>query len=758
MSSTGDMIPHITSSATPSKGQMDSPPMISPDGTPAPARPASKAANSRRRDKPQLSCNQCRRRKSRCDRRQPCSCCSSRNQLCTYPGDAAAMGPQGPSPPASSAHDRLVHLERLVMSMMRVTRPKAVPAPVVSVQSIPGDVTTAEVHTPLDTRSECGSMRISNSELQYVGGDHWVAILDSIADVKDHLNREEQLRFAEDPDRDESESSDPASTASARPRGAFLLYGGFRPTSREEILSALPPKYIVDRYIAHYFNYLDLVSSSTAHGPSFLREYDAFWTDSSTVPIVWVGLLFSMICLACLSFDPPEDTEAEQRSRQIDTYREKIVQCLIMGQYTKAGPYVLETVINYVYVEFGTNPDAEKDMWFLLALEVNLARRMGYHRDPSHFPGISPFQGEMRRRLWATVLLSDFLISNQMGMPRMISDKQYDTSEPRNINDDNFDKDITELPPSRPETELTTALGIIARTRILKALGIVADLLSTVKPCQYSEVMQVDHILHEAAESIPYPLRMKPLAASLTDSPQLIVARLFIHHMFLKGQVMLHRRFLYSKAHSPSDAGYEYSRKTCLDASLRSLEIQHVLDEETRPGGQLHTMRWRVTSIMNHQFLTATTLLCSLLYRKEVLEREDEIRAALQRARAIWIRRSSISKEAKKAAAAVSLVLRGAVNGRSEGSNPTGCATDELEDERLAGFTGRQGGNAGMEFSGASVSAETTTSYADRIYMPDLLETLISSDLQGPDLGFDVIDYGIHSDGWTTFVDWPGSA
>lgn len=125
-----------------------------------------------------------------------------------------------------------------------------------------------------------------------------------------------------------------------------------------------------------------------------------------------------MVCLSAQASDASDyaqGNEVEQQSLQIDIYREKIVQCLILGEYTKAGPFVLETLIHYVYVEFCLRSDADKDVWYLLAIEVNLAKRMGYHRDPSHFPGLSPLQGEMRRRLWATVLLGDLLISNQMG-------------------------------------------------------------------------------------------------------------------------------------------------------------------------------------------------------------------------------------------------------------------------------------------------------------------------------------------------------
>lgn len=81
------------------------------------------------------------------------------------------------------------------------------------------------------------------------------------------------------------------------------------------------------------------------------------------------------------------------------------------------------------------------------------------------------------------------------------------------------------------------------------------------------------------------------------------------------------------------------------------------LDEETRPGGQLDTLRWRVTSIMNHQFLTATMILCSLLHRGQTLDERDAIMAALRGARAIWIRTSTTSREAQRATEGVSFVL-----------------------------------------------------------------------------------------------------
>jgi hypothetical protein len=393
-----------------------------------------------------------------------------------------------------------------------------------------------------------------------------------------------------------------------------------------------------------------------------------------------------MMCLAVQASDVNDTQtgqEDEHQQLQIELYREKVVQCLLMGEYTNSGPYALETMSHYVYVEFLLRPDADKDIWFLLALEVNLAMRMGYHRDPSHFPGISPLQGEMRRRLWATVMMGDVLISSQMGMPRMLSNSQSDTAEPQNLNDDDLDQETTELPLSRPETEHTTSLGVIARRRMTIALGVISDLAATVKSCTYAEVMRVDNILQEAAARIPPPLKMKPTAASLTDSSQIIMARLFLGHMMYKGQIMLHRRFLYAESLSKDEDTYAYSRRACLDASLGMLGIQQILDEETCPGGQVHVMRWRVTSIMNHQFLTATMILCSLIHRKQTLNREDEIMAALRKARTIWIRRSSCSQEAKKAAETVSVVLAKATRAHGYDTKLNKDAGITLDDHNL---------------------------------------------------------------------------
>ena len=155
-----------------------------------------------------------------------------------------------------SMHDRLVQLERLVKSI--ASKPNASPNLDPSSSSKP--TKTSHLDTPIDGRSDCGSMRVSASELHYVGGEHWAAILDSIADLRDHFDHEEQLRLAISPDQVQDDTEDVGNDDIHASRHSLLLYGGYQPASQAEILAALPPKDDVDRYISRYFNRQELVS------------------------------------------------------------------------------------------------------------------------------------------------------------------------------------------------------------------------------------------------------------------------------------------------------------------------------------------------------------------------------------------------------------------------------------------------------------------------------------------------------------------
>jgi hypothetical protein len=368
----------------------------------------------------------------------------------------------------------------------------------------------------------------------------------------------------------------------------------------------------------------------------------------------------------------------------VDMYRERAVQCLILGHYTKGGPYVVETLILYFLVEVFHLKEVENGIWLLVGSIVQIAIHMGYHRDAEHFPNISPFAGEMRRRVWAMILQIDCGISTQLGLPRLVNG-QTDTAEPRNLKDSDFDAHTTKLPCSRPETEATDILYVLAKLRLQSVGAKIADVATAPRPHSYAEILQLHQEIEKARDALPSSLKWKGLASSLMVPPQTTIQRIWLEMIVQQLKIVLHRKFLEpSRLHRQ----YSSSRSACLTAAITILEFQHLVDDETQPGGLLYDNRWRVSFAFVNNFLLATSILCFCLQSstKEWKEAdndseysevasESKIRRLLKESQTIWSRQCATSKEAQKAVAALQYVL-----GDSETKTESGMSGEEISE------------------------------------------------------------------------------
>jgi hypothetical protein len=103
--------------------------------------------------------------------------------------------------------------------------------------------------------------------------------------------------------------------------------------------------------------------------------------------------------------------------------------------------------------------DSPRFVWMMTGLVIRMAQSLGLHRDGSHFPNLSPFEVEMRRRVWWAVCMLDIRSSEDQGTDLTIANTSYDTKLPLNINDTDIDPDIKETPsPRKGVTDMTFAL------------------------------------------------------------------------------------------------------------------------------------------------------------------------------------------------------------------------------------------------------------------------------------------------------------
>lgn len=128
-------------------------------------------------------------------------------------------------------------------------------------------------------------------------------------------------------------------------------------------------------------------------------------------------------------------------------YRFAVEQALAKSNFLNASDItVLQAFTMFLVV--GRRHDDSRFCWSLTSLVVRLAQGMGLHRDGTHF-GLSPFETEMRRRLWWTLVTLDLRSAEELGTDMVIPDDGYDTQLPLNINDTDISPDSTEFPEQR---------------------------------------------------------------------------------------------------------------------------------------------------------------------------------------------------------------------------------------------------------------------------------------------------------------------
>lgn len=289
----------------------------------------------------------------------------------------------------------------------------------------------------------------------------------------------------------------------------------------------------------------------------------------------------------------------------LENFQRRSAECLVLSNYSTApGKYTLEALLLHGHSEFIRRPDAQVGIWVLGGVATRLALRMGYHRDPSHYPHFTPFEGEMRRRMWLNIRQLDSLTSYQVGLPSMLQDRHIDCLPPRNIFDEEISAESTELPPSRPESEITPITYQIVKVRILSVFSDIFDQTSLIESDgrSYDRVAELDRRLTEVLSYVPEVLRLAAPQDSLMVHPHILIRQYNIELLGQKARCILHRQHM---TKSFQDSRFDYSRKACLTSAMALLKYQLDILAEVQPGGLLFNERWFVTQLEHSDFLLA---------------------------------------------------------------------------------------------------------------------------------------------------------
>lgn len=164
------------------------------------------------------------------------------------------------------------------------------------------------------------------------------------------------------------------------------------------------------------------------HIPTFEPTLLDAFSHPGKVPKGLECFLFTIYygAVTSLSNEECEQRWGEQRDAILSRYRFGLEQGLARANFLFADEMIILQAFVTFLILLRRNDDARK-IWTLTGLAVRVSQTLGIHRDGTHFK-LSPFETEMRRRLWWQVCVLDARASEDHGCDPTVIPAQFDTS------------------------------------------------------------------------------------------------------------------------------------------------------------------------------------------------------------------------------------------------------------------------------------------------------------------------------------------
>ncbi|KAI1026910.1 hypothetical protein LB503_012757 [Fusarium chuoi] len=543
------------------------------------------------------SCVTCRRRRVRCDKTMPCSNCRRAQCDCIYPAPGRAprqtrLAPTGTAAGQSEREidllDRLRKLEGLVHEMsgqgtasendMEVSNGESSLASERNKSA--KDVVQAATEK-VKRESESTDFSKINKQLgrlvlhdgdstpRYVNSGFFVKLNDELAEIRNEMEtmNEEEAEFEDDTT---PEQSPPQNLGLEHDHHSFL----FGYSSADVDLTGLHPSPAQGSFLWQIYleNIEPLVK--VLHIPTMSRlmtqvrrgEHDLRPGDEALVFAIYYSAVTSM---------ETQEVEANlgaSQSHFISQFRFALEQALAKSNLLNTtNMAMLQAFV--IYLTVVKCHDDSKFAWTLTSLCVRMAQALGLYRDGQQL-GLSPFEVEMRRRLWWAIVSLDVRSAEEMGSDLIIGDKTFDTQLPSNINDADIDPSFTETPtPRQGRTDSAICLSRYEITALSRGLFTAIAQMRPVDPEEIEKSLEErERMLVEVYERMEDKF-LKHLMRE--DDPIFWVASLISRIMMAKVGLIIYQPVLFP------GTGLEVSdeiRSRLWQSCIEIVEYSHILN------------------------------------------------------------------------------------------------------------------------------------------------------------------------------------
>lgn len=187
----------------------------------------------------------------------------------------------------------------------------------------------------------------------------------------------------------------------------------------------------------------------------------------------------------------------------VNKYRFALEQALAKANFLVSSDLVTLQALVLLLV-LVRRPEDTRLAWTLTGLAIRICHSIGLHRDGTNFANLSPFEIEMRRRLFWALCILDMRCAEDQGTDLTILEQGVDTLPPLNINDSDISPESTSLPPSREgATDMTFALIRFEICRVARRLHAIHSAMGPIEPGDASLTLEDrERMIHEVYDRV----------------------------------------------------------------------------------------------------------------------------------------------------------------------------------------------------------------------------------------------------------------
>lgn len=496
---------------------MDTPDVILPHENPLAL--TTKGTVERKRRRVLQACDECRKRKVRCDGRQPCSHCTAYNNECVFSRGGAAKRTE-----ESEEHPELLYGQAtgggVLLELAMV------------VQALLPDVSVLEATFDLHGfAQELGKIQRSGT---------------NIVDVRVLAQRftSQEITLA------------PPTSAPIIPLGPV------RPPVLE-IEVMLPPKDVTLQLVSYTW-LRACVLFRFYHRPTFIQDLDVLYeTDPADyTPSQMRFLLLVYLVVACgllfvgkekASVYPAGDLAGRWKDglgEDDEGFRYFVAARKLIDLTEVRDTFLMQTMLMLIlYLQCLARLST---CYLYIGIALRLALREGMHRKLYH-PRLTRVEIEVRKRIFYTIYKLDIYINAMLGLPRAIAEEDFDQELPMEVDDENIGE--LEYLPQMPPDKVLSAGVANAHTRLMLIMDHSVRRLYPVRPrrddvpdplMDRTIVQQLELEFVAWEQLVPASIRpTQPVVTQEVADPKYLRATRYLHLAYLHCKTMLYRPYIH---------------------------------------------------------------------------------------------------------------------------------------------------------------------------------------------------------------------